>query len=208
MRPSTGPRCGVDVRGSMDRDRNPAAQKVGAVSSPSREGTAHDRPPASSTVAVLAFDLAGRRYGLPVEQVVQIVEIVKISRLPVAPPFVLGLVNYRGQVIPLIDMRRRFKLPLQPYTLRTPIVISNLDGSQVGLVVDKVSDVVELRPEQFFPPEENATGEIALQRRFLSAVAYLGDDLLLLLDPSALLSLEEYDRAAAEPGASGKEAVS
>ena len=98
--------------------------------------------------SILSFDLAGRRYGLPVENVQQIVEMVATTPLPAAPACIVGVIDFHGQVIPVADMRRHFNQPVRPYTLRTPIVVSRLNGRSIGLVVDGVTGTVQLRPEQ------------------------------------------------------------
>jgi len=111
--------------------------------------------------SILSFDLAGRRYGLPVENVQQIVEMVATTPLPAAPACIVGVIDFHGQVIPVADMRRHFNQPVRPYTLRTPIVVSRLNGRSIGLVVDGVTGTVQLRPEQIksaslFSPREEA----------------------------------------------------
>jgi purine-binding chemotaxis protein CheW len=140
---------------------------------------------------VLSFDVAGQRYGLPVANVIQIVEMVAISTLPEAPAFVSGVIDFRGKVIPMIDMRRRFQRTPLAYGLNTPIVISQLNGYQVGLVVDTVNDVINLRSELFEHAEQIISKEMIRKTRYLAGVARLEDGLLLMLDPPTLLSPEE-----------------
>ncbi len=151
---------------------------------------------ASDGSAALVFEVAGQRYGLPVGEVVQIVEMVALTSLPGAPPIVAGIINYHGQVIPAIDVRRRLDLPSQPWSLRTPIVVASLDGHTIGLVVDTVSGVIEMGEAQISAPEQIFTRETAPARQLVTGVARLADGLLLILDLAAFLSPEEEQRLA------------
>lgn len=141
--------------------------------------------------ATLVFDVAGQRFGLPVEHVVQIVEMVAITPLPRAPETVVGVINFHGRVIPVVDVRKRLNLAPQPYTLRTPIVISRIGSHATGLVVDGVSGVVQLLPAQIQVPAQIFGPETMPALPLLNGVARLSDGLLLILDLGAFLSREE-----------------
>jgi len=140
---------------------------------------------------VLAFEVAGQRYALPVDHVLQIIEMVIVTPLPKAPDIVVGVVDYHGQIIPIVDTRRRFQGTYQPYRLHTPIIIGRLDGRVAGLVVDSVIGVVDLRPGQVKGPTQIFTTEMAPQIQYISGVARVDDGLLLLLDPATILSRQE-----------------
>jgi purine-binding chemotaxis protein CheW len=142
-------------------------------------------------VSTLIFSVAGQRFGLPVEHVVQIVEMVAITPLPKAPDIVAGVINFHGRVIPVVDVRKRLNLPSQPYTLRTPIVISRIGEHVTGLVVDGVSGVVEVPPMQIEEPMQIFSPETLPPLPLLSGVARLSDGLLLILDLGTFLSREE-----------------
>ncbi len=154
--------------------------------------------PTSAERPVLAFEVGGQRYGLPVKNVIQIIEMVAVDRLPAAPAFVIGVMDYHGQVIPVVDLRSRFGQPARQYTLRTPIIVSLLDGRTVGLVVDRVSDVISLRHEQVEMAGQIVSEPMMAQTHYLTGVARLAGGLLILLDPPALFTAEEakeVDRA-------------
>jgi purine-binding chemotaxis protein CheW len=141
--------------------------------------------------ATVVFEVAGQRYGLPVDNVVQIIEMVAITRLPKAPEIVDGVIDFHGQVIPVLALRRRFGQVERAYTLRTPVIIGKLDGRTVGLVVDRVRGVVDLDPEQVAAPEQIFVEGLALRVDHLVGVARQNDGLILLLDPPTLFSEEE-----------------
>lgn len=140
---------------------------------------------------IVAFRVADQRYGLPADNVAQIIEMVAITPLPGAPEIVAGVIDLHGRVIPLLDMRTRLLHPPQPYTLRTPIIVTHLDDRLVGLVVDAVTGVVQLSPQQLQDPAQILARELAPQPLYLAAVAPLPEGLLLVLDPGALLPQTE-----------------
>jgi len=139
----------------------------------------------------LASEVAGQRYALPVEHVIQVVEMLSITPLPAVPEIVVGVINYRGRVIPVVDMRRRLCQPTRTYTLRTPILVAQIDGRATGLIVDAVSGVVGLQPEQVEIPGQIFTGGTARQVQPLAGVARLSDGLILILDLTVFLYPEE-----------------
>ena len=183
----------------MARRKTPAEKKsagAGVQATPSEETAAISTASAPTAVdgqgvPTLIFDVAGQRFGLPVEHVVQIVEMVAITPLPKAPEIVAGVINFHGHVIPVVDVRKRLNLPPQPYTLRTPVVISRIGEHVTGLVVDGVSGVVEVSPKQIEMPTEIFSPETLPPLPLLSGVARLGDGLLLILDLGTFLSREE-----------------
>ncbi len=95
----------------------------------------------------LTFDVRGEEYAVNIAYVTEIVGLQRISEVPDVPPFIKGVINLRGQVIPVMDMRLRFGLPWREYDDRTPIIVLELDDALTGLVVDRVTDVVSIQPE-------------------------------------------------------------
>jgi len=100
----------------------------------------------------LTFDLAGEGYGLEIRYVTEIIGIQKVTNVPDMPEFVIGVLNLRGKVIPIIDMRLRFNLPSREYDERTCIVVININENPVGLVVDQVREVVDIADADIEPP--------------------------------------------------------
>lgn len=149
----------------------------------------------------LVFAVDAQRFGLPVDDIVRIVEMVAISPLPGGPEPVVGVVDFQGQVIPIVDLRRRLGWAVQPYTLRTPIVIARLNRCTVGLVVDGVSGVVEIGAGQVEPTSRIVPPPMGTVAHFVSAVARLDDGLVLFLDPATLLSRQEQEALLRAPAA-------
>ena len=100
----------------------------------------------------LTFGIKGETYAVNIAHVTEIVSMQKISEVPDVPNFIKGVVNLRGKVIPVMDVRLRFGLPWQPYTDRTTIIVLELEGVPTGLVVDEVFEVLELPENQVDPP--------------------------------------------------------
>ena len=132
----------------------------------------------------LTFNLGPEVYGLPLERVLEIIGMQPITPIPETPPHVRGVINLRGKVIPVIDVRSRFRLELRPYDPRTCIIVVQTGGWSVGLVVDTVSDVVAISVEATEPPPPatESTGE-----HYLHGVGKVGDGVRLLLDVDRFL---------------------
>lgn len=128
-------------------------------------------------------------YGIPIEHVHEIVRMQPVTRIPRAPTFVEGVINLRGQVIPVVDLRRRFGLPEVGGDGAERIVVVEMDGARVGVVVDAVLEVLRVPESTVVPPEELlATSQV----RFLQGVAKQGESLILLLDLARVLDPSEH----------------
>lgn len=97
-----------------------------------------------ATRPLLLFSLKEQLYGLEIEAVVQIINLVNITPLPFSPPMIRGAINFRGRIVPVIDLRLRFGWPFKAYHLDTKIIVVDLDGQYWALAVDEVQDVVQI----------------------------------------------------------------
>ena len=107
----------------------------------------------------LTFDVRDEEYAVNIGYVTEIVGLQRISEVPDVPKFIKGVINLRGQVIPVMDMRLRFGLPWREYGDRTTIIVLEMDGVPTGLVVDQVTDVLSIAPESITPPPRWRGGE-------------------------------------------------
>jgi purine-binding chemotaxis protein CheW len=132
------------------------------------------------------FTLDERRYALRLTAVDRVVRAVHISSLPQAPGIVLGIVNVQGRVIPIINMRRRFRLPEREITLTDRLIIAHTARRQVGLMVDAVEDVMEY-------PRQSITGSDSILpgMEYVEGVVKLQDGMAYIHDLGQFLSLEE-----------------
>ncbi len=137
---------------------------------------------------LVSFNIGSEEYGIEILKVQEINRMVEITKVPQAPRFVEGVINLRGKVIPVIDLRKRFNLEVRPYDKSTRIVVVNIDGTIMGMIVDAVSEVLRLSSKTIEPPPEIATGANA---EYIKGVAKLEDRLLIYLDLSKVMSEAE-----------------
>jgi purine-binding chemotaxis protein CheW len=141
---------------------------------------------------VLCFALAGEAYALPILKVREIQAQATITRIPQAPPYMPGVINLRGAIVPILELRHRFSFGEAPEDTRPVIVIVEVQGRTLGIRVDSVSDVLDLDPNAIRPAPELGT-QSALGREFIAGLATLpgasgADSMLILLDLDRLLS--------------------
>lgn len=136
----------------------------------------------------LTFRLGKEDYGIEIRYVTEIVGMQKITEVPDMPIFVKGVVNLRGQVIPVLDMRLRFHMESRDYDERTCIVVVNISGSQVGLVVDTVNEVRNIDDDQISPPPKTAGADSA---RYIQGMGKVGEEVIILLEGQRLLHEHE-----------------
>lgn len=144
---------------------------------------------------VLTFILAGEEYGVDILQVQEIKGWQEATPLPNTPSHVRGVINMRGTIVPIVDLRERFSLEPQTYgptTVNIVLRVSGDDGRErvVGIVVDAVSDVYALAPDQIQPPPDFGTS-VAVDS--IAGLATVDDKMLILLDASRLLDTGELD---------------
>jgi len=136
----------------------------------------------------LAFKLGAEEYGIDILRVQEIRSYEEPTRIANAPPFVKGVVNLRGVIVPNIDMRLKFNLPQANYDDFTVVIVLNIGSRVVGMVVDAVSDVITLKPEQLRPvPEFNST----IASDHLLAIGAVEDRMLILVDIEKLMTSAE-----------------
>ena len=138
----------------------------------------------------LTFHLAGEDYGLDIAYVTEIIGIQKITEVPDMPNFVKGVINLRGKVIPVMDVRLRFHLPERDYDERTCIVVVDINTTAVGLVVDQVNEVADIPEAQVEPPPRTTKGATS---RFLKGMGKVDEEVRILLNVDKLLYDEEME---------------
>ena len=132
----------------------------------------------------LTFRLGNEDYGIEIRYVTEIVGMQKITEVPDMPIFVKGVVNLRGQVIPVLDMRLRFHIESRSYDERTCIVVVNIEETQVGLVVDTVNEVRHIDDEQISPPPRIAGADAA---QYIQGMGKVNEEVIILLEGQRLL---------------------
>jgi purine-binding chemotaxis protein CheW len=141
----------------------------------------------------LTFFLEDEEYGVDVLNVQEIISMVNITRVPQTPPFVKGVINLRGLVIPVIDLRLKFHMEAQEYTKKTCIMVVEVSSDaekphSMGLIIDKISEVLNLEGKDIeMTPEFGAS----IKTEFITGVAKHNGSIKILLDINAVLSTEE-----------------
>ncbi|NLU42584.1 MAG: chemotaxis protein CheW [Firmicutes bacterium] len=144
------------------------------------------------------FELAGENYAVDVTPVVNVLRMVEITEVPHAPSFVEGIVNFRGNVMPVIDLRKRLDLPVSEHTKQTRIMAVSLDKAMVGMIVDAVSEVAEIPPDIIEPPSPIL---LDVDSDFLKGIAKMPTDseedrLVIILDLARVLSTQSQEALA------------
>jgi purine-binding chemotaxis protein CheW len=138
---------------------------------------------AGETRQVCTFFLDGVLFGVEVEHVCEVLRVQHVTRVPLAPPEVEGLINLRGQIVTAVDVRRRLGLPERAEAAHALNVVVQVDESPVSLIVDDVGDVLELEAAAFEPPPDAVAG---VARDLVRGAYKLPDRLLLSLDVERL----------------------
>jgi purine-binding chemotaxis protein CheW len=163
-----------------------------------------DTSQAPERLEVLVFEVGGQRYGVPASAVREIVRAVTIVPLPRAPAVIEGIINVRGSIVPVLDVRLRFRLPATPLRHTDHLIVARAGARQVALHVDRAIGLVRLEPAAI----EEAKGAVP-GVEYVAWVAKLPDDLVLVHDLETFLSraeAETLDAAltpAAEPSGEG-----
>jgi purine-binding chemotaxis protein CheW len=140
----------------------------------------------------LTFLLAREPYGIQIMKVQEIIGMVPVTKVPRAPRFLRGVINLRGRVIPVVDLRVKFDIPVVEDTARTCIIVVQIGiGDRevtMGVIVDEVAEVADVTPEQIQPPPELGT---SVNTDFLLGMAKTGEQVIMLLDICRVLAVDE-----------------
>ena len=139
----------------------------------------------------LAFTLGSEEYGIDIHKVQEIRGYETVTRIANAPAFIKGVINLRGIIIPVVDMRIKFRLGEPTYDQFTVVIILNINGRVMGMVVDSVSDVTTLQAEQIKPPPEMGDAGAAFDTEFLMGLGIVEERMLILIDIDRLMSSSE-----------------
>lgn len=139
-------------------------------------------------IQLVSFTIDQEEFGLDIQSIQEINRMVEITRVPNSPEFVSGVINLRGKVIPIIDLRKRFGFPSKESDRNTRIIVVELSGMVVGFVVDSVSEVLRIPKNITEPPPSIVAG---IGSEYITAVAKLENRLLILLDLERILKDKE-----------------
>jgi purine-binding chemotaxis protein CheW len=144
--------------------------------------------PKQDSVQVINFQVGGDEYAVDIQSVREVTGLREITQLPNAPPFVKGVINLRGEVIPIIDLREKLGITQVEYDDLTNIIFVELEAKVIGVVVDRVSHVIRLSSADISPAPPLIGG---LSGRFVTGVAKLEHGLVVILNMAKILTAEE-----------------
>jgi purine-binding chemotaxis protein CheW len=148
----------------------------------------------------ISFSVGDEEYGLELLRVKEVIRVHEITWLPKAPAFVKGIINLRGDVIPLIDLREKFGLESLDQTAQTRVIVIEVEGRLMGMIVDSASQVVRIPADQIDPPPPVLGGP---SREFITGVGKLEDKLTILLNVDAILTVDEKSALSEMDSANG-----
>ena len=138
----------------------------------------------------VTFKSGEEYFGLKIQYVNEIIVFQEITKIPESENYIKGLINLRGKIIPVIDVRLRFKQEPFEYTDRTCIIVVNVKNIVVGLIVEQIAEVVEIQEENIIPSPSVGKADKS-QNKYVYAIGKVADQVKLLLDPDRLLNDEE-----------------
>jgi purine-binding chemotaxis protein CheW len=144
----------------------------------------------SEGIEILSFKLGKEEYGINILKVQEIRGYESVTKIANTPDHVKGVINLRGVIVPIIDMRIRFNLGDPAYDEFTVVIILNIGKQVVGMVVDSVSDVVTLVPEQIKPPPQFNT---VLNTDYLTGLGTVDERMLILVDIDRLMAFQNTE---------------
>ncbi|HUI29740.1 MAG TPA: chemotaxis protein CheW [Candidatus Acidoferrales bacterium] len=142
---------------------------------------------------LVSFVVQNEEFGVDILRVQEIIRTVEITRVPKSPVFVEGVINLRGKIVPVIDLRTRFGIEKKTHDNETRIIVVELPDKVVGFLVDMVKEVIRVEKSVIEPPPELTTN---INANYITGVAKLQDRLLILLDLDKVLSSDEQEHLA------------
>lgn len=138
----------------------------------------------------LTFSLGSENYGIDIKYVIEIIGFQAITEIPELPEYVKGIINLRGKIIPVVDVRLKFKKEPKEYNDRTCVIVVDIKEVSIGLIVDSVAEVVTIPEEDIVEPPQMNQG---FNNRYIKKIGKIGNDVKLLLDCEKLLTENELE---------------
>ncbi len=138
----------------------------------------------------LTFVVEDEVYGIEIRYVTEIIGIQPITKVPESSDYIRGIINLRGKIIPVMDVRLKFRKPGIAYNDRTCIIVVDIGTIGIGLIVDNVAEVLDIPDEQIVPPPDSKSG---FNSRYIMGIGKVGNDIKLILDCRKLVTSEELE---------------
>jgi purine-binding chemotaxis protein CheW len=138
----------------------------------------------------LTFKLDNECYGIEIKYVIEIIGIQDITKVPEMPEYIKGIINLRGKIIPVMDVRLRFKKEPKDYNDRTCVIVFDIEDLSIGLIVDSVAEVLTIPEQDITEPPKMSKG---YSNRYIKNIGIVGKDVKLLIDCNKLVSEDELE---------------
>lgn len=142
----------------------------------------------------LTFSLGSENYGIPLETVKEIIAMLPITEVPKTPSFIKGVINLRGKIIPIMDLRLKLSLPEKEYNERTCIIVVDINSSkikkQMGIAVDVVAEVIDIKQESIQKVKKE---DLQIDGEYITGMGKIKEKVIMLLDVEAILNKEELE---------------
>jgi len=139
---------------------------------------------------LVSFKVGDAEFGVDILRVQEINKMMELTIVPNTPPFVVGVVNLRGRIIPILNLRSRLGLPVKEYDLNTRIIVVEMDDRTIGFIVDEVKEVLRIPKSITEPPPDIVSG---IDSDYITAIGKMEDRLLILLDLTKILNSNEIN---------------
>lgn len=143
----------------------------------------------SQRLHLVTFSLLGEVFGLPILDVREIIRMTDITPVPQAPGFVEGVINLRGQILPVVDLRKRFGIQAREVDESTRVIVVELTNSAVGLIVDSVSEVLRIPADVVAPPPSLVAGSIGSE--YIKGIGHYDERMIILIEMRKVFNEEE-----------------
>ena len=135
------------------------------------------------TIQLVNFKLSGEEYAIDICNIQEVIRTQKITPVPQMPDFVLGVINIRGNVIPLFDLRIKFGLTLSEFTDNTKFIVINIDNNAIGIVVDEILDNIKLHTSHIDPAP---TAKLKMSKEYIKGLGLVEKRMIVILDPEKI----------------------
>ncbi len=141
-----------------------------------------------SSLQIVCFKIGSEEYGIDILQVQEILKLPKVTKLPKSKDYIMGVIDLRGKVLPIVDLSRRFDIESDKITENSRAIVVNIGGKRVGLGIDSVSHVIKVNANEVEPPPAVVRG---ISGKYIIGVAKVDDGFVVILDINQLFSSEE-----------------
>ena len=170
---------------------NAVVESGGKKSLPTHGLGSDARASAGDLIHLVTFNLLGEEFGMPILDVREIIRMVDITPVPHAPAFVEGVINLRGQILPVIDLRKRFNLNATSLEEDTRIIVVEINNSLLGLIVDGVKEVLRIPSDSVSPPPQIVANGIGAE--YIKGIANYDEKMIILIDLKRVFSHDEMN---------------